>query len=196
MALPTAAFGFRWVGKDNNDAFYTWVNALNNAHFRRFTVDGIPAGHDNFNYVVTTYEHRFNPLIHTKTEFYYMWQYDAELGGTPSLGPTQPFGGGGGDGIGLPGLSRTYGFLNYTMFQLASNTYATVRNEVFRDERGARTGTAGTYSSHTFGMSFTVNGVYQIRPEIGYYRNYTNKAFDGGTKNGLMLYGFDMTMRF
>ena len=109
-ALPTGAFGVRWVAKDNNDAFYTWLNAINNAEFRHFEQYGQPLGHDNFNYIVTTWEHRFNKEIHTKTEAYYMWQRDAELGGTPSAGPVQPFGGGGGDGIAdpgpIPGLRR------------------------------------------------------------------------------------------
>lgn len=195
-ALPTAAFGVRWVSKDNNNAFYTWANALNSAKFRHFTVDGQPAGHDNFNYVVTTWEHRFSKYVHTKTEAYYMWQFDAELGGTPSLGPVQTFGGGGGDGVLLPGLSNTWGVLNYTMVQLSDKAYTTVRNEVFRDERGMRTGTPGTYTSHTVGVSITPNSVYQIRPEIGYYRNWENKAFDNGRLHGLWLYGFDMTMRF
>ncbi|HEV3203070.1 MAG TPA: hypothetical protein VGY77_01745, partial [Gemmataceae bacterium] len=27
-------------------------------------------------------------------------------------------------------------------------------------------------------------------------RNWTNPAFDNGTKNGIWLYGFDMTLRF
>ncbi len=49
--------------------------------------DGHKSGHDNFNYVVTTWEHRFSKKVHTKTEAYYMWQFDAVVGGTPSLGP-------------------------------------------------------------------------------------------------------------
>ena len=60
--------------------------------------DGRKAGHDNFNYIVTTWEHRFSEKIHTKTEAYYMWQFDAVVGGTPSLGPPMSFGGGGGLG--------------------------------------------------------------------------------------------------
>ena len=27
-AVPTGAFGLRWVAKDNNDAMYTWLNAI------------------------------------------------------------------------------------------------------------------------------------------------------------------------
>jgi hypothetical protein len=195
-ALPTGAFGLRWVSQDNNDATYTWLNAINSAKFRHFEQYGQPLGHDNFNYVVSTWEHRFNKDIITKTEGYYMWQRDAELGGTPSAGPLKPFGGGGGDGTLLPGLSRTYGVLNYTELAFTRNDYITVRNEWWKDERGMRSGFPGVYTSHTIGLSHNFNSVFQVRPEIGYYRNWTNPAFDLGTKNGIWLYGFDMTLRF
>src|SRR5579871_3107340 len=67
-ATPTGAFGVRWVSQSNNDAMYTWLNAINDAKFRRFEENGQPAGHDNFNYLVSTWEHRFNKLFITKTE--------------------------------------------------------------------------------------------------------------------------------
>jgi hypothetical protein len=195
-ATPTGAFGLRYVTEDNNDAMYTWLNAINNAEFRHFTVNGQPAGHDNFNYVVSTWEHRFSEYVHTKTEAYFMWQRNAELGGTPSLGPLEPYGGGGGDGLTLPGLSLAYGVLNYTMFAINKQDYITLRNEWWRDERGMRSGFPGNYSSHTIGLSHNINSVLQVRPEIGYYRNWDNPAFDLGTKHDLWLYGFDVTLRF
>lgn len=195
-AIPTGAFGYRYVTKDNNDGFYTWVNALNNAEFRHFTQYNQPLGHDNFNYFVTTWEHRFSEAIFTKTEGYFMWQRNAEVGGTPSAGPIQPYGGGGGDGTLLPGISYTYGLLNYTMFGLSKRDYFTVRNEWYRDERGMRTGYAGTYTSNTIGISHQFNDVLMLRPEIGYYRNWTNPAFDNGALHGTLIAGFDLTYRF
>jgi hypothetical protein len=195
-ALWTGAFGFRWVSSDNRTAFYTWLNAINGAEFRHFNVNGQPAGHDNFNYVVTTWEQCVGQYIHTKTEAYYMWERDAELGGTPSLGPAQPWASAGSDNPTIPGLSRAYGVLNYTMFQLGKADYFTVRNEWYRDETGFRTGTPGTYTSSAIGLSHNFNPLFQIRPEIGYYRNWNNPAFDNGSAHGMWLYGFDMTMRF
>jgi hypothetical protein len=194
--LWSGAAGVRWVAADNNDAVYAWLNSVNSAKFRHFQQYGQPLGHDNFNYFVATWEHRFSREIHTKTEAYYMWQFDAEVGGTPSAGPVKPFGGGGGDGKLLPGLSAAYGVLNYTMFALTKQDYFTVRNEMFRDERGMRTGTGGTYTSHAIGLSHNVNSVLQVRPEIGYYRNWNAPAFDNGTRRGIVLYGFDMTFKF
>jgi hypothetical protein len=82
------------------------------------------------------------------------------------------------------------------MFALSQNDYLTLRNEVYRDDKGMRTGTAGTYTSHAIGLSHNFNALLQVRPEIGYYSNWSNPAFDGGTRHGIWLYGFDMTLRF
>src|SRR5262249_41413844 len=93
-AVPTGMAGVRWVSKDNNDSFYTVLNAVNNAEFRYFDLRGQPAGHHNYNIFQTTWQHRFNERIHTKTEAYIMWERNAAVGGTPSLRPFQSNNGG------------------------------------------------------------------------------------------------------
>ena len=108
-AVPCGYAGLRLTSKDNNDAVYTVLNQINNAKFSHFTEDGQPAGHDNYNYIVSTYEHRISQTAFTKTEGYFMWQRDAELGGTPTLGAPQYFAPSTGDGTLLPGMSYTYG---------------------------------------------------------------------------------------
>lgn len=195
-AVPTGMVGVRWVAEDNNDSVYLVLNNVNTAKFRHFEENGQPAGHDNFNYVVGTWQHKVNETIHTKLAGIYMWQRDGVLGGTPSIGPARSFGGGGGPGTTLPGMSTTYGLLNYTMFQISNRDYITVRNEWWRDERGMRSGFAGDYTSHALGLSHQFNDVVMIRPEIGYYRSYNKHAFDGGTERDLLMIGFDTTFRF
>jgi hypothetical protein len=195
-ALPTGMFGVRWVSKSNNDSIYTVLNSINDAKFRIFTEQDQPAGHDNFNYIVTTWQHRFTPGIVTKTEAYYMWQFDAFLGGTPSLGPVQRFGGGGGLGDFIPGTSRDYGVVNYTMFELTKKDFITIRNEYWRDEEGERTGFPSTYTSNTIGLTHNFTPELQVRPEIGFYRSWVVPAFDNGTRKNLLLAGIDFTLRF
>jgi hypothetical protein len=195
-AIPTGMFGVRWVSKDNNDSIYTVLNAINDAKFRHFEDDGQPSGHDNFNYVVSTWQHRFNELVHTKTEAYFMWQFDAVLGGTPSLGPVQPFGGGGGIGAPIPGRSLTYGAVNYTMFELTKKDFITFRNEYWRDEEGERSGFPSTYTSNAIGLTHNFTPWFQVRPEIGFYRSWTVPAFDLGTRNNMLMAGVDVTLRF
>jgi hypothetical protein len=195
-SLLTGAAGVRWVAHDNNDAVYAWLNAINSGQFRHFEQYGVALGHENFNYFVATWQHRCNKDIQTKFEGYYMWERNGELGGTPSLGPVKPFGGGGGDLPLIPGLSQSYGILNYTAFAFTKNDYFTLRNEWYRDETGYRQGARGVFTSHSIGLSHYFNDVFIVRPEIGYYRNWTNPNFDNGAKHGIWVYGFDMTLRF
>lgn len=195
-AVATGMFGVRWVSCDNRDSVYLVLNSINSAKFRRFHMYGQKLGHDNFNYLVGTWQHKFNEDIHTKTEGYFMWQRDAVVGGTPSAGPVESFGGGGGIGPNIPGTTWTYGVVNYTMFKFSDKDFVTLRNEVWRDADGERSGFRGTYTSHAIGLSHNFNSILQIRPEIGYYRNWNHRAFDLGKRRGMVLFGADMTLRF
>lgn len=195
-ATPTGVLGVRWVALDNKDSVYLVLNNINTAKFRHFEEDGQPAGHDNFNYVVGTWQHKFTRAIHTKTEGYYMWQEDAVVGGTPSIGPARSFGGGGGTGAILPGISLAYGIVNYTVYQTSRKDFFTLRNEWWRDERGMRSGFPGSYSSHTLGWTHHFNDILMIRPEIGYYRNYDRAAFDLGTERDMVMVGLDTILRY
>ena len=194
-AVPTGMFGVRWVSKDNRDSFYTVLNAINNANYRYFELDGQPAGHHNYNIIQTTWQHKFNDCVHTKTEAYYMWEHDAAVGGTASLGGVQ-FGTGGGIGPTVPGTSQTYGILNYTMFAFSKKDFLTFRNEVMKDENGTRYGAPGVYSSHSVGWTHWFNQNLLVRPEVGYYRNYNNPVFDNGARKDMWMGGLDVILRF
>jgi hypothetical protein len=195
-AIPCGMFGVRWVAENNMDSVYACLNQINNAQFRHFEQYGQPLGHDNFNYPVVTWQHKFNDRLLTKTEAYYMWENNAEVGGTPSAGPLKPFGGGGGDGVLIPGYTQAYGTVNYTVMVLSKKDFMTFRNEYWRDESGFRSGFRGAYTSHAIGLSHNFSPELQIRPEVGYYRNWSEPAFDLGTKRGIWIYGLDVTLRF
>jgi hypothetical protein len=195
-ATATGMLGVRWTAADNDDSVYLVLNAINEGKFRRFEQDGRPAGADNFNYLVGTWQHRFDRDVHSKLESYVLWQEDTVVGGRPSLGPVRSFGGGGGLGADIPGTTFSYGLLNYTMVRLAENAFWSVRNEWWRDEDGARAGTAGNYTSHGVGLSWEPTPRLMLRPEVVYYRNWDRPAFDLGTDRGLLVIGFDLTWRF
>src|SRR5262249_25106857 len=161
-AVPTGMFGVRWVSQDNNDSFYTVLNAINNAEFQYFDVRGVPAGHHNYNIFQTTCQHRFSRRFFTKTEAYILWERNAAVGGTPSIGPFQ-FNSGGGLGPTVPGLSLDYSVLNYTMCQLSKSDFLTFRNEWAKDEHGTRYGVAGNYSGHAIAWTHHFNALLPIR---------------------------------
>lgn len=195
-SVATGMIGIRWVAPNNHDSIYLVLNSINSAKFKRFQMYGQDLGHDNFNYIVGTWQHKFDDRFHTKIEAYYMWQKDAVAGGTPSAGRTKSFGGGGGIGADIPGTSKTYGAVNYTMLKCSDSDFVTVRNEYWRDQEGERSGFACTYTSHAIGWTHNFRKTWQLRPELGYYRNWTRKAFDLGTKKGMFMLGADVTMRF
>ena len=73
----------RWASEGQRDSVYTGLNNINNAKFRTFKEYGELVGHDNFNYVVSTWTHKFTDSgsIHTNTEAHNMWEFDATSGG-------------------------------------------------------------------------------------------------------------------
>jgi len=194
-AQPTGMLGVRWVARDNMDSVYTVLNAINNANFQYFQQDGVAAGHHNYNIIQSTWQHKFTDTFFTKTEGYYMWEHDAPVGGTPSIGQVQ-FGLGGGLGKTIPGTSATYGFLNYTVWQWSKKDFFVLRNEWMKDENGTRYGFAGNYSSHSIGWTHNFSPTLQIRPEFGYYRNWNTPSFDNGGRKDMFMGGFDVTLRF
>lgn len=82
------------------------------------------------------------------------------------------------------------------MFKFTDKDFITIRNEVWRDVDGERCGFPGVYTSHAIGLTHNFNSIIQVRPEIGYYRNWNNPAFDLGKRQGMVLAGIDMTVRF
>jgi hypothetical protein len=178
----------RWVSKDNDDSVWAGANSIGRGEYRN--------EHDNLQQVVGTWGHRFNATVHTMTEAYYMWQFDALKGGSVSDGPVRHFGGGGGPGEELPGRSDAFGIVNYFEVQLSDKDYLTIRNDYLADWQGQRTGYRNRYTLHTVGWSHAFSDSVQIRPEISYERAYDERAFDLGTKRDQFVFAVDLIVRF
>src|SRR5262249_47325743 len=149
-----------WVSDDNNDSIWGGVNSVGDGKYRN--------GHDNLQQVVATWTHRFSEKVHTATEVYYMWEFDALLGGSVNNGPVQSFGGGGGPGPLIPGLSDSLGVVNYTQFQVSDMDYLSFRSDFLADFQGQRTGFENYYVSFTLGWSHMFSSWMEIRPELKY----------------------------
>lgn len=195
-ARVAALLGFRYVSDDNNDALHVQATSLNDPEFQRFDVNGQPAGHDNFNTVNVTWQHRVDQDVHTSTQAYAIWQRDAVVGGRVNIGPVRSFGGGGGIGADIDGMTWTYGILNYSMVKLTPTSFFTLRNEWWRDEDGARSAKPGSYTSHAVGFTLLPWSNVIVRPEFAYYRNWDNPAFDLQRSQGHWHLGLDVTFRF
>jgi hypothetical protein len=164
----TGTVMLQWISNNNKDSIYGGANAFNDARF----------GYNNIQQYVATWSHKFNEKIWTTTEGWYMYQTNATTAPSASVPynnafyPTQP------------GQAHEWAILNYTMFRMGPGSFFTVRNEVFDDVTGQRTGTATIYSEHSIGITWWPNKMMTVRPELRYDRSYDKLAFDNqGRKN-------------
>lgn len=188
--IPTGQAMLRWVAKDNNNSLWGGMTSVNNGFFK--------ANHDNLQEFNLTWSHRFNPGFFTLTEAYYIYQYDAVLGGTCNFGPVRSFGGGGGCGATIPGTSPSWGLVNYSEYKLTDKRYLSFRNDWFNDVKGERTGFATQYYSITLGIAQQFNDYLQVRPEIRYETAFGSDMtpYDNGTRRHQTSFGMDLILRF
>jgi hypothetical protein len=189
---PTGMVGVRWVSKENRDSVYLCLNSFNDG---RYT-----ANHDNLQDICGTWSHKINDRITTMTEMWYMWQLNAQVGGTENDGPFKLWGGpsGGGAGATIPGVANEIAALNYTEFLLGKWDYLTVRNDVVEDFKGQRTGFQTLYTTHAIGWCHYLceRPDIQFRPEIDFDHAYNARAFDAGRRKNQFLTAADLLIRF
>ena len=192
---PTGEFGVRWVSQDNRDSVFAVLNSINDGRYIQVS------NHDNLQDVTATWSHKINDDIHTMTEVWYMWQINAEMGGTENDCEFNTFGGpsGGRAGTIIPGVSQQGRDGQLHLDSGRDNwDYFTLRNEFFADLDGQRTGFKTNYSTHTIGWCHYINQTpdIQFRPEISYDRSYTVPAFNDGTRKNQFLLAADLLFRF
>jgi hypothetical protein len=164
-----------------------------------------PPAHDNLQQFNLTWQHRFNRkgTIVTMTEAYFIYQYNALVGGTVNNGPPHTFNQLTGPGNYINGIAPAVGLVNYTAFKVSDKDYFTIRPVDFLlDYKGERTGFQTAFSSWTIGWCHRFNNLVCIRPEIRYDRalNYNNqtivKPYDNGRRRFQFQFGFDVIARY
>ena len=78
-AQANGSLMLRWVAKDNKESVYGGLASIGNGQYKN--------GHDDLQQFVVVWGHKFNERFHMMTEAYYMWQFNAALGGTAVNGP-------------------------------------------------------------------------------------------------------------
>jgi hypothetical protein len=222
-AQPTLESYVRWVSKTNNDSIFGGVDGINNGRFRlaRETVQvqqdaqalsiltgqtvtppHVPA-HDNLQQFNITWGHRFSRRVHTMTEGYYLYSYDALMGGTTNNGPPRHYNELTGPGTFLHGRSGCLGFVNYTNFKISDHDYISLRPiDYLVDNKGWRTGFPTTYASWTAGWCHRFSDTLCIRPEIRYERSLLTRQgipvtpYDNGHRAFQFTCGMDVIQRF
>ncbi len=176
----TGTVMMQWISNNNKDSIYGGANSFNNAHF----------GYNNIQQFVATWTHTFNEKWWTSTETWYMYQIGATTGPTYNV----PYQNGAFPVTG--GQVHEWSVLNYTMYRTGPGSFFTLRNEVFDDCSGNRTGYKNIYSEHSLGFTWWPNKIVTIRPEIRYDHAYSVPAFDNGLRKNQFSAQVDVVLHF
>jgi hypothetical protein len=207
---PTFSAMFQYTSSNNKFGFYGGGNAINNAHW----------GFNNIQQYVGTFTYKFNEKWWTSHETWFMYQCDCPGqtgsgpgGKLPTLAPDEPLSQNGGFGYTdaaipvHPGWAAEWATLNYTMYRIWPNLFVTVRNELFNDMDGQRTGYATLYSEHSIGLTWWPCSIITFRPELRFDHSYgthgspedpvqESKPFDNGTRSSQFTAQFDVIYHF
>jgi hypothetical protein len=170
----------QYQSSDGKFSFYGGGNNFNNGEF----------GYNNLQQMVGTLSYKFSEKVWTTHETWYMWQKDAPDHPTPQVpynNAYYPI---------HPGYAPEWASLNYTMFRLGPGTFFTVRNEIFNDIVGQRTGYATIYSEHSVGLTYWPNKLITLRPEVRFDHSYAATAYDNGTRHNQFMASFDVIVHF
>jgi hypothetical protein len=170
----------QWISPNNKDSIYGGANAFNNADF----------GYNNIQQYVVTYSHKFNEKFWTSTEGWYMYQLNATTQPTAAV-PYQS-----GAFPTKSGFVKEFAILNYTFYRLSPGSFLTVRNELFDDIDGNRTGYATPYSEHSIGITYWPDKMITLRPEFRYEHSYAERAYDNGTRKNQVTVQCDVIIHY
>ena len=99
------------------------------------------------------------------------------------------------DGVpGVSGAATWYGAALYGFYQISDKVVLQMREELFEDKDGVRTGFAGLYNGTTLGIAFTPMRSLIIRPSVRYDHNFDTGAFEG--KRNLFTATMDVIVRW
>jgi hypothetical protein len=141
-AQPNGEFLLKWVSDSGNNSLFGGLDSIGKGYYSH--------GHDDLQVLALTWGHKFNDRFHTLTESYYIWERNARRGGTVTYGPPQPFFEAVGPGERLPGLSDSFGIVNYTAYMTrrspTSSSVVTASTTPGASARGSRARTSSTPS--------------------------------------------------
>jgi hypothetical protein len=144
---------------------------------------------------VTTWYHKFNASWHMATEAYYEYERDV-----PSIyGPIKPEPNTNGAYCSLGQIvcfAPEWAIVNYLQKEFSPHNYISIRNEVFDDSKGQRTGYRTTYSEESFAFGHWIGSTVVLRPEVRFEHAYDMPAYNLGTKQSQLTFSMDVIFRY
>jgi hypothetical protein len=168
-----------------NDNIYPCASGINSGRY----------AYNNVQLFVNTWYHKFNQRWHMATETYYEYMRDVPAVGGPL--PTETNANG---AICSPGqvrcLAPVVAGVNYLQREFSKKNYIAIRNEVFDDKAGQRTGFKSVYSEHSITWGHWISDVVTLRPELRWEHAYDASPYDNGTRRSQLTFAMDLIWRY
>lgn len=190
-AKPTLNFCATYSWNDGNDNIVPCLNALNDGKY----------AYNNLNSIYFTWFHKFktHPSLHTGTEYWYMWERQVPNVNNPAasaLIQTNANGAVCDSSRQLTSFAPENAVVNYLEKQLSPKDYISIRDEIFADQKGQRTGFRTNYTEHTIAWGHWIGTTILFRPEVRFERSYDVPAYDNGTKKNQLMFAGDVIFFF
>jgi hypothetical protein len=167
LAKLTLNFCLQYSWHESKDELYFCDNSLNSGKY----------AYNNLNAFYLTWYHVIEKRWHSSTEAWYQYEKDTPNTNNPNVGligstapdPILIFGA---NGARCNNTTETtcfapeWAMVNYLEDQLNPHNYISIRNEVFDDIRGQRTGVKGWYTEHLLGWGHWIGATILLRPEV------------------------------
>jgi hypothetical protein len=188
-AQPTFTFGINYTTADDRNNIYIVANSINDGKF----------GYNNLQSYYATWYHIFaNGRFHTGTEAWHMYENktpnDPDKLAEPFYGVNGPLGAY--CRTGTQRQSHEWAILNFTMCEIDKHNFVRIRNELYDDLSGQRTGRQTGIYAATIGWNHYFSDDIYVRPELGHYHALNTNVFNDGTKHDLTMFATDLIVRY
>jgi hypothetical protein len=184
-AQLTGNFCGQFTFRDGQDDIYLCANSVNKGDY----------GYNNLAAYYATWYHKINDKWHMDYESWYQYQSHTPNIFNPaaaSLLITNANGAWCQTTAQLTCYAPEWTILNYTTRQLKSHDFIALRDEVFDDLRGQRTGYKGLYVEDGISWNHWIGSTIVFRPELRWEHNFDNLAYDGGTRHSQFMFAADV----
>jgi hypothetical protein len=171
----------------NTDAWWFGTDSIGGGEYKY--------GHDDLQIASVVWGHKFSDQWHEQAQMYYMWERNAELGGTENDGPVEPYGLGGGATPIIQGTSHANGFVTYWQYDVDKKSYLSGRFDLLNDPEGYRTGFKALFTSYTLAYVHWLTKDVTVRPEIR-YEEANVPAYDNGNRKAQWTVAGDIIIHF
>ena len=185
----------------NTCVAYTWRIGLDNLYACANSVNDGKYAYNNLQAYYLTWYHKFakNGSWHLATESWYQYERDVPNVNNPQAQSLIEVNANGAVCNRLTEVTcfaPEWAVVNYAEKQFSRHDYMSIRNEVFDDLRGQRTGFRTLYTEHALGWAHWVGSTVLFRPELRFERAYDTLVYDNATRRNQLTFSCDMILFF